>query len=30
VTGVHPVAVGDRVEASFDGRYTVGCTIKAR
>ncbi|MCP3735563.1 2-keto-4-pentenoate hydratase [Sphingomonas sp. RP10(2022)] len=30
VTGVHPVAVGDRVEASFDGRYTVGCTITAR
>jgi len=30
VTGVHPVAVGDRVEARFDGRLAVGCTIKAR
>ncbi|GAA0679661.1 2-keto-4-pentenoate hydratase [Sphingomonas insulae] len=30
VTGVHPVAVGDSVTATFDGRYTVGCTIKAR
>lgn len=30
VTGVHPVAVGDRVVATFDGRYTVGCTIEAR
>ena len=30
VTGVHPVAVGDGVTATFDGRYTVGCTIKAR
>lgn len=30
VTGVHPVAVGDAVTAIFDGRYTVGCTIKAR
>ncbi|QDZ07876.1 2-keto-4-pentenoate hydratase [Sphingomonas panacisoli] len=30
VTGVHPVAVGDRVEATFDGRMTIGCTITAR
>jgi len=30
VTGVHPVTVGDSVTATFDGRYTVGCTIKAR
>jgi len=30
VTGVHPVAVDDRVDAGFDGRYTVSCTIKAR
>ena len=30
VTGVHPVAVGDKVEATFDGRMTIGCTIKAR
>lgn len=30
VTGVHPVAVGDGVTATFDGRHTVGCTIKAR
>ncbi len=30
VTGVHPVRVGDRVEARFDGRLTVECTIKAR
>lgn len=30
VTGVHPVAIGDRVEASFDGRLTVDCVIKAR
>ncbi|MGP7795675.1 2-keto-4-pentenoate hydratase [Sphingomonas sp. CLY1604] len=30
VTGVHPVAVGDTVAATFDGRYTIGCTIKAR
>jgi 2-keto-4-pentenoate hydratase len=30
VTGVHPVAVGDSVTATFDGRYTVGCTINAR
>lgn len=30
VTGVHKVAVGDTVEAAFDGRLTVRCTIKAR
>ena len=30
VTGVHPVAVGARVEASFDGRLTIGCDITAR
>ncbi len=30
VTGVHPVAIGDRVEARFDGRFAVRCTIKAR
>ncbi|MGR6329176.1 2-keto-4-pentenoate hydratase [Sphingomonas sp. XXL09] len=30
VTGVHPVAVGDRVDTSFDGRFAVACTIKAR
>lgn len=30
VTGVHPVAVGDRVTAVFDGNRTVSCTIKAR
>ena len=30
VTGVHPVAVDDRVEASFAGRWTIGCTIVAR
>jgi 2-keto-4-pentenoate hydratase len=30
VTGVHPVRIGDRVEARFDGRLTVECTIKAR
>jgi 2-keto-4-pentenoate hydratase len=29
VTGVHPVRVGDRVEAKFDGRLTVECTIEA-
>lgn len=29
VTGVHPVQVGDRVEAHFDGRYPVRCTITA-
>ncbi|WP_326524840.1 2-keto-4-pentenoate hydratase [Sphingomonas sp.] len=27
VTGVHPVAIGDRVEARFDGRYPVLATI---
>ncbi len=30
VTGVHKVAIGDRVEARFDGRFAVQCTIKAR
>jgi 2-keto-4-pentenoate hydratase len=30
VTGVHPVAIDDRVEARFDGRFAVLCTIKAR
>lgn len=30
VTGVHPVAVGDRVEARFADRYSVACTITAR
>jgi 2-keto-4-pentenoate hydratase len=30
VTGVHPVAVGDRVTALFDGHRTVSCTIEAR
>jgi len=30
VTGVHVVAVGDSVTATFDGRYTVSCTITAR
>ncbi|RZM20036.1 MAG: 2-keto-4-pentenoate hydratase, partial [Sphingomonas sp.] len=30
VTGVHQVAIGDRVEAKFDGRFAVTCTIKAR
>ena len=30
VTGVHPVRIGDRVEAKFDDRLTVECTIKAR
>ncbi len=30
VTGVHPVKIGDRVEARFDGRLTVDCVIKAR
>ncbi|KQN19493.1 2-keto-4-pentenoate hydratase [Sphingomonas sp. Leaf33] len=29
VTGVHPVAIGDTVEARFDGRYPVTCTITA-
>lgn len=27
VTGVHPVKVGDCVEARFDGRYATACTI---
>lgn len=27
VTGVHEVRIGDRVEARFDGRYPVICTI---
>ncbi len=30
VTGVHPVAVGDAVTATFDGDHVVSCTIKAR
>ena len=30
VTGVHPVKPGDHVVASFDGRLTAECTIKAR
>ena len=30
VTGVHPVRIGDRVAARFDGRLTVDCVIKAR
>jgi 2-keto-4-pentenoate hydratase len=30
ITGVHPVAVGDRVEALFDERMSVRCEIKAR
>lgn len=30
VTGVHQVAIGDRVEAKFDGRFAVTCTIEAR
>lgn len=30
VTGVHQVAVGDRVEARFDGRLLVHCTITAQ
>ena len=30
VTGVHEVAVGQRVEARFDGRLAVTCTIKAQ
>jgi 2-keto-4-pentenoate hydratase len=29
VTGVHPVVAGDRVEARFDGRLSVQCTIEA-
>ena len=30
ITGVHPVAVGDTVEARFDGRLSVRCTITAQ
>ena len=30
VTGVHEVEVGQRVEARFDGRLAVTCTIKAQ
>ena len=30
ITGVHPVAVGDRVVARFDGRLSVHCTIRAQ
>ncbi len=30
VTGVHQVAVGDRVEARFDGRLSIHCTITAQ
>ena len=30
VTGVHPVSPGNRIEARFDGRLSVECTIKAR
>ena len=30
VTGVHLVTVGQRVEARFDGRLAVTCTIKAQ
>ncbi|MBN8814401.1 MAG: fumarylacetoacetate hydrolase family protein [Sphingomonas sp.] len=30
VTGVHAVSIGDRIEATFDGRMTIGCIIKAR
>lgn len=30
ITGVHPVAVGDTVTATFDDRLTLGCTITAR
>lgn len=29
VTGVHPVAVGDRAEAVFGGQFTIGCDIIA-
>lgn len=29
VTGVHPVEIGDAVEARFDGRLSVRCTITA-
>ena len=30
VTGVHQVAIGDAVEAIFDGRLSVRCTITAQ
>lgn len=30
VTGVHPVVVGDMVEATFSDSLTLGCTITAR
>lgn len=30
VTGVHPVAIGDRVVARFDSGHKVACTIKAQ
>jgi len=30
VTGVHPVAIGDRVEARFDDRLSLYCTITAQ
>lgn len=30
VTGVHPVAIGDRVEARFDNRLSVSCSIEAQ
>ncbi|OAN63182.1 2-keto-4-pentenoate hydratase [Sphingomonas sp. TDK1] len=30
VTGVHPVAIGDRVEARFDARLSIRCTIAAQ
>ena len=30
ITGVHPVAVGDSVQAVFDSNLTVGCAIAAR
>lgn len=30
VTGVHPVAIGDRIEARFDGRLSVKCGIRVQ
>ncbi|HEX7851522.1 MAG TPA: 2-keto-4-pentenoate hydratase [Sphingomonas sp.] len=30
VTGVHPVRIGDTIEARFDGRLSVDCTIRAQ